>query len=61
MSPSEDPQQEPPSKSPEQNCSVWAAGGYTEEEGERAPDMSPTDGEDGALVEPPPCPMEEGE
>lgn len=60
LSPSEDPQQEPPSKSPEQNCSVWAAGGYTEAEGERAPDMSPTDGEDGTLVEPPPCPMEEG-
>ncbi|XP_056425933.1 GRB10-interacting GYF protein 1 [Hyla sarda] len=58
--PPEDSQQEPPSKSPEQSGAMWAAGVYTEGEDERAPDISPTDGEDGALVEPPPCPIEEG-
>ncbi|XP_075705372.1 GRB10-interacting GYF protein 1 isoform X2 [Rhinoderma darwinii] len=56
---SEDVQQEP-SKSPEQMNCVWTTGMYTEVEGERGSDMSPTDGEDGALVELSPCPIEEG-
>ncbi|XP_066450034.1 GRB10-interacting GYF protein 1 isoform X3 [Eleutherodactylus coqui] len=59
LAPSEDGQQESP-KSPELSSSLWAAGVYPEAEPERAPDISPTNGEEGALVEPLPCPIEEG-
>ncbi|XP_077117638.1 GRB10-interacting GYF protein 1 isoform X1 [Ranitomeya variabilis] len=58
MAASEDAQQELPCQSPEQSGSAWAAAGYSEE-GERAHDIS-TNGEDGSLVEPPPCSIEDG-
>ncbi|XP_072006156.1 GRB10-interacting GYF protein 1 isoform X2 [Engystomops pustulosus] len=56
--PSEDAPQDPPAKSPEQSSSMWAPGLYTLGEGDHILDISPINGEDGALETP--CPIEEG-
>ncbi|XP_063806514.1 GRB10-interacting GYF protein 1 isoform X2 [Pseudophryne corroboree] len=55
--PSEEVSQDSPSKSPDLNNSLWSIGLYGDVEVERCPEMTTTDGQDGAM---PQCPVDEG-